>query len=108
MIAASDAPPLVRAGSTAPARRLLDPLRERVRCLHDSIRTGEACVHGVRAFVRFHGLRHPKEMGADQVRAFLSWLDALVRPRRKPRLPVVLITAEGRAVRSPLDALQPA
>jgi integron integrase len=136
MIPASDAPPLARAGSTAPARRLLDQLRERVRYLHYSIRTEEAYVHWVRAFVRFHGLRHPKEMGADEVRAFLSWLaverrvsvsthrqalsallflyrqvfgqhlpwlDALDRPQRKPRLPVVLTTAEVRAVLALLE-----
>jgi hypothetical protein len=27
----------------------------------------------VRAFVRFHGLRHPRQMGAEEVQAFLSW-----------------------------------
>lgn len=68
MITVSVAPPLAHAGSAAPARRLLDPLRERLRCLHSSIRTEEACVHGVRAFVRFHGLRHPQQRGADEAR----------------------------------------
>lgn len=58
----------------APARRLLDQLRDRLRYLYYSIRTEEAYVHWVRAFVRFQGLRHPKEMGADEVQAFLSWL----------------------------------
>lgn len=77
---ASDVPPLARAGSTAPARRLLDPLRERVRYLHYSIRTEEAYAHWVRAHVRFHGLRHPKEMGANEVRPFLSWPAAERRP----------------------------
>ena len=136
MMPPSDAPPLARAGSSAPARRLLDQLRERVRYLHYSIRTEEAYVHWVRAFVRFHGLRHPKEMGADEVRAFLYWLaverhvsvsthrqalsallflyrqvfgqqlpwmDALDRPQRKPRLPVVLTPAEVRAVLALLE-----
>jgi integron integrase len=28
----------------------------------------------VRTFVRFHGMRHPKEMGGPEVEAFLSWL----------------------------------
>src|SRR5881392_3734035 len=55
--------------------RLLDQVRERIRYLHYSIRTEEAYVHWVRAFVRFHGLkRHPSEMGAPEVEAFLSWL----------------------------------
>ena len=55
--------------------RLLDQVRERIRYLHYSIRTEEAYVHWVRAFVRFHGSRqHPVEMGAVEVEAFLSWL----------------------------------
>jgi site-specific recombinase XerD len=55
--------------------RLLDQVRERIRYLHYSIRTEEAYVHWVRAFVRFHGSRrHPAEMGALEVEAFLSWL----------------------------------
>ena len=40
------------------APRLLDQLRSQIRYLHYSIRTEEAYVHWVRAFVRFHGLRH--------------------------------------------------
>ena len=56
------------------APRLLDQVRERVRYLHYSIRTKEAYVHWVRAFVRFHGLRHPNWMGGEQVQAFLTWL----------------------------------
>ena len=55
--------------------RLLDQVRERIRYLHYSIRTEESYVHWVRAFVRFHELkRHPSEMGAPEVEAFLSWL----------------------------------
>ena len=54
--------------------RLLDQVRERIRYLHYSIRTEEAYVYWIRAFVRFHGLRHPVEMGASEVEAFLSWL----------------------------------
>jgi len=54
--------------------RLLDQVRERIRYLHYSLRTEQAYVHWVRAFVRFHGLRHPRDMGAPEVEAFLSWL----------------------------------
>lgn len=57
--------------------RLLDQVRERVRYLHYSLRTEQAYVHWVRAFVRFHGCRrHPRDMGAADVEAFLSWLAA--------------------------------
>jgi len=49
-------------------------VRERVRYLHYSIRTEHAYVHWIKAFVRFHELRHPSDMGAPEVEAFLSWL----------------------------------
>ncbi len=68
------APPGAGRPSGAPPGKLLDRLRERVRYLHYSLRTEEAYVHWVRAFIRFHGLRHPKDMGADQVQAYLCWL----------------------------------
>ncbi len=57
-----------------PPMRLLDQLRQQVRYLHYSIRTEQAYVHWVRAFVRFHGLRHPAELGHEAVTAFLTWL----------------------------------
>ena len=60
---------------TGPAR-LLDRVRERVRYLHYSLRTEQAYVHWVRAFVRYHGLRHPKTMGGPEVESFLSWLSS--------------------------------
>ncbi len=54
--------------------RLLDLVRQQTRLLHYSLRTEEAYVHWVRAFVRFHGLRHPAEMARPEVEAFLTWL----------------------------------
>lgn len=56
------------------AIKLLDQLRERIRYLHYSRRTEEAYVHWVKRFIRFHGVRHPREMGQPEVEAFLSWL----------------------------------
>jgi integron integrase len=59
------------------AQRLLDQVRERARYLHYSLRTEQAYVHWARAYVRFHGSgRHPREMGAAEVEAFLTWLAA--------------------------------
>jgi integrase len=54
--------------------RLLDRVRERIRGLHDSLRTEETYAHGCKAFIRFHGRRHPAEMGAAEVEAFLQHL----------------------------------
>lgn len=107
--------------------RLLDQLRERIRYCHYSLRTEHSYVHWVRAFVRHHGLRHPREMGAAEVEAFLRhlaaerrvspsthkqalcaivflyrevlgvelpWLQDLVRPKARVRVPVVLSREE--------------
>lgn len=56
------------------AVKLLDQLRERVRMLHYSRRTEQAYLYWSRAFIRFHGLRHPVEMGGPEVEAFLTYL----------------------------------
>jgi hypothetical protein len=39
-----------------------------------SIRTEEADVSWVRRFILFHGKRHPTDMGAEEIRAFLTHL----------------------------------
>jgi integron integrase len=64
------------------ATRVLDQLRERLRLFHYSLRTEEAYVYWVRAFIRFHGVRHPGEMAGAEVEAFLSHLanERLVAP----------------------------
>lgn len=56
------------------ASRLLDQLRERLRYLHYSLRTEETYLTWVRAFIHFHGMRHPREMGQTEVEAFLTML----------------------------------
>ena len=56
------------------ATRLLDQLRERVRYDHYSVRTEQAYVHWVRRFVRFHGLRHPRQLAGPEVEQFLGHL----------------------------------
>lgn len=59
-------------GGVAPAPRLLDQLRSAIRIRHYSIRTETAYVGWVRRYIRFHGLRHPREMGAVEAEAFLA------------------------------------
>ena len=54
--------------------RLLDQVRERIRYLHYSLSTEQTYVYWVRWFIRFHGLRHPKEMGQQEVERFLTML----------------------------------
>jgi integrase len=52
--------------------KLLDQVRERVRVLHYGIRTEGAYVQWIRRFTLFHGKRHPQEMGAPELEAFLT------------------------------------
>ncbi len=59
---------------SAPPTRLLEQLRQQVRYRHYSIRTEEAYVHWVRAFIRYHGLRHPSALSRAEVESFLAWL----------------------------------
>jgi len=63
---------LVRSG--APRPRLLDLVREAIRRRHYSDRTEEAYVHWVKRFILFSGKRHPVELGAAEVTAFLNHL----------------------------------
>ena len=57
-----------------PPRRLLDQLSDRIRFKHYSIRTEQAYCGWVRRFILFHNKRHPREMGAHEVEAFLTHL----------------------------------
>ncbi len=54
--------------------KLLDQVRAAARTRHLSIRTEQAYTQWVRRFVIFQGKRHPREMGAQEVREFLSHL----------------------------------
>jgi integron integrase len=54
--------------------KLLDVLRLELRARHYSPRTEDAYSAWVARFVRFHGCRHPKEMGESEVNAFLTHL----------------------------------
>ncbi len=49
-------------------------MRETIRRKHYAIRTEEAYVNWIRRFILFHHKRHPKEMGAPEVEAFLTHL----------------------------------
>ena len=53
---------------------LLEGVRRAIRARQYSRRTEETYVSWVRRFVRFHGDRHPAEMGAHEVEAFLTSL----------------------------------
>lgn len=54
--------------------KLLDRMRAEIRVRHYSIRTEESYVDWARRFILFHNKRHPKDMGSEEVRDFLSYL----------------------------------
>src|SRR5256885_10577026 len=54
--------------------RLSDRLRGAIRWGGYGRRTEKAYWYWIRYFIHFHGKRHPAEMGAAEVTAFLSWL----------------------------------
>ncbi len=58
----------------APKPRLLDQVREAVRARHYSRRTEKAYIHWIKRYIFFHGKRHPAELGASEVTAFLTSL----------------------------------
>ena len=77
---APTSPPLhLTEGVQASAPRpptLLEVLRRHLRERHYSLRTEEAYVFWVRHYVRFHGRRHPAELGKEELQAFLQHLAA--------------------------------
>lgn len=54
--------------------RLIDQVRTRLRYLHYSPRTEESYILWVKRYIFFHGKRHPQEMGAPEIIAFLNYL----------------------------------
>lgn len=54
--------------------KLLDQVRARLRVKHYSIRTEHSYVDWIKRFIWFHDKRHPKDMGAQEIEAFLTHL----------------------------------
>lgn len=114
--------------------KLLVRVRQALRLRHYSARTELAYVRWIRRFIRFHGNRHPAELGADAVASFLSSLAAsastqnqalaailflsravlnrpigwvgVVRAQRPHRMPCVLTRAEVAAVLRKMNGVE--
>ena len=54
--------------------KLLDQMRERIRVKHYSLSTEKTYLYWARWFIRWSGMRHPRDMGAAEVEGFLSYL----------------------------------
>ena len=55
-------------------KKLLDQVRDQLRLKHYSIKTEQAYTHWIKRYILFHNKRHPKEMGQQEIRAFLIHL----------------------------------
>jgi integron integrase len=54
--------------------KLLDQVRDLIRVKHYSIRTERTYLDWIKRYILFHDKRHPKDMGASEVTAFLTHL----------------------------------
>lgn len=52
----------------------IEGVRREIRLRNYSIRTEKAYLFWIKRYIRFHGLRHPREMAGEEVKQFLSWL----------------------------------
>jgi hypothetical protein len=59
---------------TQQPKKLLDRVRDAIRLKHYAYRTEDTYVSWIRQYILFHDKRHPGEMGAAEVEAFLTHL----------------------------------
>jgi integron integrase len=59
---------------TQQSKKLLDQVRDAIRRKHYAYRTEESYVSWIRQYILFHKKRHPKEMSAPEIEAFLTYL----------------------------------
>lgn len=88
-----------------PKLRFLDQCREVMRFRQFSLRTEEAYVDWIRRFIVWNGRRHPRDLGAAEVRAFLTYLAAerRVGPSTQNQALCALIFLYEDVVGGPLD-----
>ena len=60
--------------SSPPQPKLLDQVRSKIRVKHYSIRTEQAYVDWIKRFIVHFDKRHPRDLGAAEVEAFLTHL----------------------------------
>jgi integron integrase len=54
--------------------KLLDQVHETLRAKHYSYRTEQTYVDWIKRFILFHNKRHPEDMGADEIQAYIIYL----------------------------------
>lgn len=86
--------------------RLLEVVRRALRDRRCSTRTEEAYVLWVRRFVEFHGRRHPKDLGAEHVRDFLSSLSTEVSASTQNQAHAAILFLYDYALRQRLPRIE--
>lgn len=62
------------AAASGKPKKLLEQTRDLLRLKHYSLRTERSYCDWIERFIRFHQLRHPKEMGVEEITQFLTHL----------------------------------
>jgi len=65
---------MVTTSTLEDAPKLLNLVRNKIRLKHYSIRTEQAYVDWIKRYILHFGKRHPKELGAEHVEQFLTYL----------------------------------
>jgi integron integrase len=60
--------------SSSKGKKLLDQYSEFLRNRHYSLRTEKTYIGWVRQYILYHNKRHPREMGVDEINAFITHL----------------------------------
>ena len=67
-------PPSTPPQETPKGRKLLEQVSDAIRIKHYSQRTEQTYMDWIRRYILFHKKRHPKDMGVEEIQAFISHL----------------------------------
>lgn len=85
--------------------KLLESFRDELRVRRYAPRTGKTYESWIRRFIRFHHLRHPREMGTAEIQQFLTHLAVVEQVSASTPKPVVLTQGEVRSVVNQLEGV---
>lgn len=83
-------------------------MQQNLRLRQCSPRTEESYLHWIRRFIRFHGRRHPRDLGAVEIRAFLTHLtvDGRMASATVAQARSALLFLYRRVLELPLEGLE--
>ena len=55
-------------------KKLLEQVQEALRTKHYSYRTEQTYIDWIKRYILFHQKQHPKDLGVDEIRAFIAHL----------------------------------